>query len=242
MHLIIKQNDLDVAKEGASFISKHLNEDPNLAISFATGRTPIDLYSELVRVFLNKEIDFKSVKAFHLDEFCDLGLTEQSSFKNYLNKNLFSKVNFKAENLNFIESGQTDLDQVCYQYEKLIADSGGIDLQILGIGENGHIGFNEPGSSFSSRTRVVEISEQSRINNAWAFNGLDQVPHRAITVGIKTITESKKILLLATGKNKASIIKKALKGEISPLVPASVLQNHPDLTVFLDDEAASLLG
>ena len=209
-------------------------------LGMATGSTPILLYKELVRLHKEEGLSFKNVITINLDEYYPIHKTAYQSYWSFMHRHLFSQVDIQPENIH-IPNGEWAQDQIkelCAGYEQIIEKSGGIDLQILGIGKNGHIGFNEPGSSFHSKTRVIHLDQETRIANTYEFHDLNKVPKLAITVGISSIMKAKKIVLLAWG-SKADIVAKAVEGNITEQVPASVLQNHDDCTFVIDEIAAT---
>lgn len=221
MEINIKENYEEMSDTAFLFLKKRIEKKPDIVLGLSTGSTPLGLYKRM------SSLDLKKATSFNLDEYC-IDFDHKQSYHTYMKENLFDKTGiqgFVVENIK--------------EYENKIKESGGIDVQVLGIGRNGHIGFNEPGSNRESRTRVIELSDITREDNKKVFG--DEVPEKAMTMGIGTILEAKEILLLVSGRNKAEIIKKALKGEVTEQVPASLLQNHPNVTVILDKEAASLL-
>lgn len=215
-----------------------LKAKPDAILGLATGSTPLGLYGELARLTEQGEISFKQARSFNLDEYVGLAPTHDQSYRYFMNENLFNKVDIIPENTR-VPSG-TDIAKAA-EYDDEIAKAGGIDLQLLGIGNNGHIGFNEPNTPFGSRTHLVDLTESTRQANARFFASIDEVPTQAVTMGIRTVMNAKSIVLIAIGKAKADIIQKTLCGPVTEAVPASVLQLHPDVTVYLDHEAASLL-
>ena len=229
-----------VADQIATLIKDKQAKKENCVLGMATGSTPILLYKELVRLHKEEGLSFKNVITINLDEYYPINKTAYQSYWSFMHRHLFSLVDIKPENIH-IPNGEWAEDQLkehCAGYEQIIEKSGGIDLQILGIGKNGHIGFNEPGSSFHSKTRVIHLDQQTRIANTYEFHDLNKVPKLAITVGISSIMKAKKIVLLAWG-SKADIVAKAVEGNITEQVPASVLQNHDDCTFVIDEIAAT---
>ena len=229
-----------VAAQIATLIKDKQAKKENCVLGMATGSTPILLYKELVRLHKEEGLSFKNVITINLDEYYPINKTAYQSYWSFMHRHLFSQVDIKPENIH-IPNGEWSEDQIkelCAGYEQLIEKSGGIDLQILGIGKNGHIGFNEPGSSFHSKTRVIHLDQETRIANTYEFHDLNKVPKLAITVGISSIMKAKKIVLLAWG-SKADIVAKAVEGNITEQVPASVLQNHDDCTFVIDEIAAT---
>jgi glucosamine-6-phosphate deaminase len=229
-----------VAAQIATLIKDKQAKKENCVLGMATGSTPILLYKELVRLHKEEGLSFKNVITINLDEYYPIHKTAYQSYWSFMHRHLFSHIDIQPENIH-IPNGEWAEDQIkefCAGYEQIIEKSGGIDLQILGIGKNGHIGFNEPGSSFYSKTRVIHLDQQTRIANTYEFHDLNKVPKLAITVGISSIMKAKKIILLAWG-SKADIVAKAVEGNITEQVPASVLQNHDDCTFVIDEIAAS---
>jgi len=227
-----------IAQMAAQHYVELLNKKPNAVLGYATGSTPLGLYAELSK--LNKEgvITFKNATTFNLDEYVGLEPTHYQSYRYFMNENLFTKIDIPMENTH-VPSG-VDTEKAG-DYDKAIEAAGGVDLQLLGIGNNGHIGFNEPGTPFSSITHVVDLTPSTREANSRFFASIDEVPTQAVSMGMKTVMNAKSIILIALGKSKAEVIKAAIQGEVTPEVPASVLQLHPDVVMYLDHEAASLL-
>ena len=238
--LVAKDYD-ELSKRAAEIITDAMKKKPDLILGLATGGTPMGCYRELIRMHREEGLDFSKVVTFNLDEYVGLPPTHPQSYRYYMNENLFDHVNIAMKNTHVPDGMTNDPRRACREFEELIKASGGIDLQLLGIGTTGHIGFNEPGSPFDSRTRLVELSEQTRRDNARFFRSIDEVPHLAISMGIGTIMEARKIILLASGEGKAEAAAKSVEGPITTDVPASVLQKHSDCTFILDEEAASKL-
>jgi len=239
--VLITKNYDELSEKAAKIIADAIRNKPNLVLGLATGGTPVGCYRELVRMHKEKKLDFSRVVTFNLDEYIGLPPTHPQSYRYFMNENLFNHVNIRMENTHIPDGMTDDPQKTCEEFEKAIETAGGIDLQLLGIGANGHIAFNEPGSPFNSRTRVVEISEQTRKDNARFFQSIDEVPRQAISMGIGTIMEARKIVLLASGARKADAVAKSVKGPITEEVPASILQKHPNCTFILDEAAASKL-
>jgi len=229
-----------VAAQIATLIKDKQAKKEICVLGMATGSTPILLYKELVRLHKEEGLSFKNVITINLDEYYPIHKTAYQSYWSFMHRHLFSQVDIQPENIHIPNSewAEDQIKEHCAGYEQIIEKSGGIDLQILGIGKNGHIGFNEPGSSFHSKTRVIHLDQQTRIANTYEFHDLNKVPKLAITVGISSIMKAKKIILLAWG-SKADIVAKAVEGSITEQVPASVLQNHDDCTFVIDEIAAS---
>lgn len=239
MKLILKKSYDEMSIASAKIVQQHIIKKPNIVLGLSTGHTPFGLYQELIRMHQEEGLDFSAVTTFNLDEYIGLDSDDERSYYYFMHENFFSKMNILKENALIPYGMVRNLEKHCEWYENAIKAKGGIDLMILGIGGNGHIGFNEPGSSFDSITRVVDLNENTRKDNARFFDSIDEVPKQAITMGIATIMAARECLLLASGSHKAEIIKKALNGPITEQVPASVLQNHPKLTVILDHDAGA---
>lgn len=240
MEVIIQPDYQQLTQIASGFIREKLSKKPNLVLGLATGSTPIGLYKELVRVHKTEELDFSGVTTFNLDEYIGLPLEHPQSYHTFMAEHFFDHVNIPVENRYIPQNTAENHKAFCAEYEKAITRVGGIDIQLLGIGTNGHIGFNEASSSLASRTRIVTLSESTLQANAIHFNGeVSAVPEMAITMGIGTIMEAKQCLLLATGLAKADAIAKAVEGPITSMVPASVLQMHPNTVILIDEDAAS---
>lgn len=212
----------------------------NSVLGLATGKTMVAFYSQLVEFYKNEGIDFSRVKTFNLDEYVGIPAAHPASYHSYMYKHFFKHVNIKGNNIHIPDGKAPDVSKHCQKYEKSIKKSGGIDLQMLGIGTDGHIAFNEPVSSFASRTRIKTLTDQTQKDNSGDFVD-NSMPIHVITMGIGTIMESKKIILIAFGEKKAKIIGKMVEGPISAMVPASILQTHPNVKVIVDQSAASNL-
>jgi len=231
----------ELSREAARLIARQLLEKPSSVLALPTGDTPIGMYQGLVRLHREGLVDFSQVTAFNLDEYLGIPQDHPQSFTSFMHRHLWDQVNLKKERVHIPASLPEDPEGECARYESLIQEAGGIDLAVLGLGENGHIAFNEPGTPFGSLTHVAELSEETRRAEAVRFGGLENVPHRAITMGIRTIMNARELLLLVSGEEKAEVLSRALKGPVTPEVPASVLQLHPALTVLADRTAASRL-
>ena len=232
MRIIHTENYEQLSRQAANIISAQIISKPNCVLGLATGSTPIGTYKELIARNESGDIDFSAVTTVNLDEYCGLTPDNDQSYRYFMNKNLFEHVNIDMDKT-FVPSGiADDMDAECKAYDELVAELGGTDLQLLGIGIDGHIGFNEPDEFFEAATHVVELDESTIEANSRFFASKDDVPTSAITMGMKSIMSAKKVLLLASGKNKQDILHKSLYGPITPAVPASILQLHPDLTVI----------
>lgn len=240
---IIKVKDYkEMSKKAAHLFVGQILQKPDSVLGLATGSTPVGLYKELVRFYKEGMIDFEKVISFNLDEYLNLDPSHDQSYARFMKENLFGHINIKEENHHIPSGMARDHEAECLRYEALIADAGGIDLQILGIGRNGHIGFNEPDIKFEAVTHVVQLDEQTISDNARFFNHIDDVPKTAISMGIKTIMQSRGIILLASGIEKADAVAGMVSGKITPELPASVLQLHPNVTVIVDEAAASKIN
>ena len=241
MKIIITKDYDEMSKKAAELIASKIKENKNLVLGLATGATPIKTYENLVKKYNNKEISFKNVVTFNLDEYVGLKEDHHQSYRYFMNKNLFDHLDIDKKNT-FIPLGTGNIKENALLFEKQIKKFGPVDLQILGIGINAHIGFNEPGSKENTRVQEVKLLQSTiDINKKKFFNENEQVPKTAISMGIENILESKSIILLASGKDKAKAIKNSIKGKIGVNTPGSFLQKHKDLTIIIDKDAASLL-
>lgn len=240
MFKVIIVEDYDqISKEAFKVMQEFLK--PGKVIGLATGSSPIGLYKEMIADHKANGTSYKEIKTFNLDEYAGLPKDHQESYYTFMHHNLFDHLDIKEENIH-IPSGLGDLDQNCKHYDEMIAETP-VDIQLLGIGSNGHIGFNEPGTSFESGTHVTDLTESTRKDNARFFDPLnEEVPTQACTMGLKTIMQAGKILLVANGENKAQAVKGMLEGEVTEDLPASILQNHPDVVVIIDKAAGKLLA
>jgi glucosamine-6-phosphate deaminase len=213
-----------------------------IVLGLATGSTPLGLYQQWTERYRAGEISFRNAVSFNLDEYCGVAPGDVRSYHYFMQENLFKHVDFLPQNTHLPKTDRSDLPSSAEAYEIAISQSGGIDLQILGIGTQGHIGFNELGSSFSSATRIKTLTAKTRMDNARFFDSLEHVPKMAITMGLGTIMNARAILLLATGEHKAQAIRDTVEGPVTAMVPASILQFHPNATIVLDEAAASKLA
>lgn len=242
MLVIVKESYDEISKEAAKIVAARLRRKPNLVLGLATGSTPVGLYKELIRMHKEEGLDFSKVVTFNLDEYIGLPPHHDQSYRYFMDVNLFNHINIDSRYIHVPNGMADDIEAHCEWYEEQIKKFGGIDLQILGIGANGHIAFNEPGSSLGSRTRIKTLTQQTIKDNARFFKSIEEVPKYAITMGIGTIMEAKEIILLASGKNKADAIKAAVEGPIMAMCPASIIQMHRKAIVIVDKEAASKLS
>ncbi|MBN3534689.1 glucosamine-6-phosphate deaminase [Mycoplasma procyoni] len=240
MNIKITKNTDEQALLAANIIKEQIKNKADSVICFATGSSPIKTYKQLIKMYENKEISFSKVTSFNLDEYIGISKENECSYYYFMHDTLFNHIDIKKENIN-LPNGNGDIEKNALEYENLIKQKGGIDLMILGIGVNGHIAFNEPGSKDSDRTREVELTQETIESNKIYFESEDQMPKTAISMGIGTILEAKKIILIASGKSKSKAIYQTIKQKITPDVPASFLQKHKDVTIILDQEAAELL-
>lgn len=237
---IFKAKDYkDMSRKAANIISAQIIMKPDCVLGLATGSTPIGLYDQLVEWYNKGDLDFSEVVSVNLDEYKGLSKENDQSYYYFMHKHLFDRVNIPSENTNLPNGLESNAKKECQRYEGLIHSLGGVDLQLLGMGHNGHIGFNEPGVAFEKETHCVRLAERTIEANKRFFASAEDVPKEAYTMGIKTIMQAKKILVVVSGKDKASMVKKAFFGPVTPDVPASILQMHNDVTLVADEEALS---
>lgn len=227
----------DMSRKAANIISAQVIMKPNCVLGLATGSTPIGTYDQLVEWYNKGDLDFSEVTTVNLDEYKGLPRTNDQSYYYFMHQHLFDRVNIDPERTNVPNGMELDAEKECGRYEELIRSLGGVDLQLLGLGHNGHIGFNEPGEAFEKETHCVDLTESTIEANKRFFASADDVPKQAYTMGIKTIMQAKKILIVVNGENKADIVERAFFGPVTPEVPASILQLHNDVTL-VGDEAA----
>ena len=228
-----------MSRKAANIISAQVIMKPDCVLGLATGSTPIGLYQQLVAWYEKGDLDFSQVRTVNLDEYKGLSRENDQSYYYFMHHNLFDHVNLPAENSHLPNGMEPDSDKECRRYSELIRSMGGVDLQLLGIGHNGHIGFNEPGDAFDNDVHCVDLTQSTIEANKRFFASADDVPKQAYTMGIKTIMQAKKILIVASGEDKADIVRDAFFGPITPKVPASVLQLHNDVTLVADEAALS---
>ncbi len=241
MEIIIRDTYEQMSRLAADVIRHQLLKKPSSVLGLATGSTPIGTYKELVRMHKEEGLDFSKVITFNLDEYLGLPPSHDQSYRYFMDQHLFSHINVDPKNIHVPYGHAEDIEEFCQWYEAEIKRAGGIDIQVLGIGGDGHIAFNEPGSSLGSRTRLKTLTKQTIDDNARFFSKEEEVPRFAITMGVGTILEAKKILMLANGPKKAEIVAEAIEGPVTAQVSASVLQLHRDVVVILDAEAGSRL-
>ena len=232
----------DMSRKAANIISAQVIMKPNCVLGLATGSTPIGTYYQLVEWYNKGDLDFSEVTTVNLDEYKGLPRTNDQSYYYFMHQHLFDRVNIDPERTNVPNGMEPDAEKECGRYEELIRSLGGVDLQLLGLGHNGHIGFNEPGEAFEKETHCVDLTESTIEANKRFFASADDVPKQAYTMGIKTIMQAKKILIVVNGENKADIVERAFFGPVTPEVPASILQLHNDVTLVGDEEALAKIG
>jgi glucosamine-6-phosphate deaminase len=232
----------DMSRKAANIISAQVIMKPNCVLGLATGSTPIGTYDQLVEWYNKGDLDFSEVTTVNLDEYKGLPRTNDQSYYYFMHQHLFDRVNIDPERTNVPNGMEPDAEKECGRYEELIRSLGGVDLQLLGLGHNGHIGFNEPGEAFEKETHCVDLTESTIEANKRFFASADDVPKQAYTMGIKTIMQAKKILIVVNGENKADIVKRAFFGPVTPEVPASILQLHNDVTLVGDEAALAKIG
>lgn len=240
MKVVKLQNAHDISVEVAKIITDQINAKPESVLGFATGSSPVETYKRIIEKYEKGEVSLKNITTFNLDEYCGLPQDNVNSYFYFMKDNLFGKTDVDFGKVNFLSGTSGEIEAECEAYRKTIEEAGGIDIQILGIGTNGHIGFNEPSDSFTDGPFKVKLTQSTIDSNIKYFED-GNMPTHALTMGTGDIMRAKKIVLIATGEAKAEAIFKTVKGEVTPMCPASVLQNHPDATIFVDEEAAKLL-
>ena len=241
MKIIVADDYNQMSRMAANVISAQVIMKPNCVLGLATGSTPIGAYNQLIDWYKKGDLDFSQVTTINLDEYRGLAPYNDQSYRYFMDTHFFHHINIDKAHTHVPDGLEPNAEKVCSDYNKIIADCGGIDLQLLGLGINGHIGFNEPGTAFEKETHIVDLAESTIRANSRFFSTLDEVPKQAYTMGIKTIMQARKILVVANGKEKAQAVKEAFFGPILPKVPGSVLQLHNDVTLIGDREALSLV-
>ncbi len=241
MNILVYDSQEKISRAAGNYIASIVTSKPNAVLGLATGSTPLLTYKAMIELYESGIVDYSKVKTFNLDEYCNLDVNDKNSYYTFMHENLFNHINIPEENINFLDGNSKNPEQECLDYEAKIENAGGIDIQLLGIGSNGHIAFNEPQDFFPRISHVVALKESTINDNSRFFNSIEEVPTHAITMGIGTIMRAKKIVIIALGEKKANAIKQLVCGEVNPHCPASVLQFHSDVTLLLDKEAASLL-
>lgn len=240
MQIQIFQDKESLHRAVAQLFIEAVQAKPNIVLGLATGSSPLETYENMIRDHKVNGTDYSKVVTFNLDEYIGLEGSHTQSYRYFMNTSLFNGLNIPLGQTN-VPSGTGDVNETCKAYEAQIAKYGGIDLQLLGIGTNGHIGFNEPGTPFDTRTHVTDLTQETIDGNSRFFENVESVPKKAVTMGIQSIMDAKKIALIAYGSKKAAAIRDMVNGPVRESMPASILQNHPDVNLFLDEEAAALL-
>lgn len=240
MKVIITENYEEMSKKAAEIIVDVVKNTPDAILGLATGSSPIGMYQNMAKAYKNGEVSFKNVSSVNLDEYVGLTADHDQSYAYFMRENLFKHIDIDIKRTNLPCGSAKDLQAECDRYNALLSAMQQ-DVQVLGLGSNGHIGFNEPGTPFSSVTHLVDLTENTIKDNSRLFNSIDEVPRQALSMGIKNIMQAKSVLMVVSGKNKAAAVRGMVKGEITPELPASVLQLHPFVTVVCDKDAASLL-
>lgn len=241
MKIIRAKDYKDMSRKAANIISAQVIMKPNCVLGLATGGTPVGAYAQLVEWYNKGDLDFSEVTTVNLDEYRGLPKEHPESYWSFMHKNLFDHVNIRPEAIHLPDGTNPDAADACAKYNDIIHSVGGIDLQLLGLGVNGHIGFNEPAESFSLGTHQVELTDSTRQANRRFFSSLEEVPTHARTMGVRDIMQARKVLMVANGAAKAQAIRDAFFGPVTPHVPASILQLHGDFTLVADEEALSLI-
>ena len=239
MNIIVVRDFSKMSTKAAEMIINRVKQNPAITLGLATGGTPLGIYQQLIQNYEQNHTSYQNVTTFNLDEYVGLSRDDPNSYFSYMNKNLFNHIDIRKEDTNIPNGEAENFDAECFRYEQLINNIGGIDLQLLGVGTNGHIGFNEPYTDFLATTHVVELAESTRQENAKYFSDPKNIPTLAITMGIRTIMRAKEILLVVSGKRKASILFEVIKGKTNKKIPATVLKSHPNVTIIADVEAYS---
>ena len=240
--IVINAKDYDeMSRKAARFIAAQVLLKPNCVLGLATGSTPVGTYRELIRFHQEEKLSFKQVRTVNLDEYYGLPASHEQSYRRFMHESLFDHIDILPANTNVPDGLTRDPQGYGREYDELILALGGIDLLLLGIGSNGHIAFNEPGRYFTAQTRLVDLNKNTIEDNARFFESEDEVPRQAISMGMKSILGAKRILILASGANKAEAVRDMLDGPVDPMVPASILQLHPNVTLIADDTAMTLI-
>ena len=241
MNVLIYDNEEQIGIAAGNYMCGQVLQKPDSILGLATGSTPLKPYSQMIELYKKGIVDFSKVTTFNLDEYVNLDVNDKNSYHSFMHENLFDHINIPEESINFLDGNAEGPEEECRRYEKKIKAAGGIDIQLLGIGSNGHIAFNEPADCFQRWSHVVTLKESTVKDNSRFFKSIEEVPTQAVTMGIGSIMQAKKILIIAIGENKAKAIKQLIDGNVTPMCPASVLQFHKDVTLMLDKAAASLI-
>jgi glucosamine-6-phosphate deaminase len=237
MRFILCENYEEMSKAAARIVAGCVVLNPSCVLGLATGSTPIGMYNELAEMNKRGEVDFSDVKSYNLDEYYPLSADNDQSYRYFMNENLFSKVNIKMENTHVLNGLAEDPEKECENFEKMIKEAGGIDIQVLGIGENGHIGFNEPAATLNAKTHLTGLTESTIEANSRFFNSKEDVPTQALTMGMGTIMAARKVILLASGKKKYDVVRSFFNDEIDTNIPSTFLKLHKDFVLLCDKEA-----
>lgn len=241
MNVLVFDTEEQIGVAAGYYMCGQVLQKPESVLGLATGSTPLKAYEHMVSLYKQGAVDFSRVTTFNLDEYCRLDVKDKNSYHTFMYENLFNHINIPEKNINFLNGNAWDLEAECESYEQKIKAAGGIDIQLLGIGSNGHIAFNEPANAFQRWSHVVKLKESTIKDNSRFFDSVEEVPTEAITMGIGSIMQAKRILIIALGEKKAKAIKQVIDGNVTPECPASILQFHKDVTLMLDPDAASLL-
>lgn len=241
MKIVIMDTPYDISKAVSSIIIDQINSKPNSVLGFATGASPVETYKRIIEEYENGKVSLKDITTFNLDEYCGLSHDNVNSYYYFMKDNLFGKTDVDFGKVNFLSGQSDDIQAECAEYREKIQNAGGIDIQLLGVGTNGHIGFNEPSDEFTDGPFKVKLTDSTIEANSKYFEN-DDMPRYALTMGIGDIMNAKKVLLIATGESKANAVYNMVKGEVTAQCPASVLQNHPDCTIYVDKQSAKLIG
>lgn len=241
MNVLIFDTEEQIGIAAGNYMCGQVLQKPDSVLGLATGSTPLKPYGQMIDLYKKGVVDFSKVTTFNLDEYVNLDVNDKNSYHSFMHENLFDHINIPEESINFLNGNAADPEKECEEYENKIKKAGGIDIQLLGIGSNGHIAFNEPSDCFQRWSHVVNLKESTVKDNSRFFKSIEEVPTQAVTMGIGSIMQAKKILIIAIGENKAKAIKQLINGNVTPQCPASVLQFHTDVTLMLDKGAASLL-
>lgn len=242
MEVIILPRNKETGVVAANAIEALVRAKPNAVLGLATGSSPLPIYDELARRHDEEGLNFGEVRGFALDEYVGLPVGHYESYREVIRREFTNRVDVDPANVHGPDGSAADIAAACHEYEEAIKAAGGVDLQILGVGTNGHVGFNEPGSSLASRTRIKTLADQTRQDNARFFDSIDQVPHHVVTQGLGTIMDARHLVLLASGEGKAEAIRELVEGPVTASCPGSVLQLHPHVTILVDEAAASKLA
>ena len=241
MNVLIYDSEEQIGIAAGNYMCGQVLQKPDSVLGLATGSTPLKPYGQMIELYKKGVVDFSKVTTFNLDEYVNLDVNDKNSYHSFMHENLFDHINIPADQINFLDGNAEDPEEECRRYEEKIKKAGGIDIQLLGIGSNGHIAFNEPADCFQRWSHVVTLKESTVKDNSRFFKSIDEVPTQALTMGIGSIMQAKKILIIAIGENKAKAIKQLIDGNVTPMCPASALQFHTDVTLMLDRAAAALI-